>query len=203
MEVRASSLGKKSTAIVVQQVLRRFVRGACEGKAVQMDDKNTPSKPNLTAATRGHFKEEINELLTGLSTRMGGRFRDRESIHLSSAGWQALGLIFHDIIVRLKDDLSAMERDSVLEAIADIDWSRYNPDWIPLLGQAELDSDGREVADERGRKRVALSRGGRQTVWALADYMRDRSILASRLAQLEGGEEETTGAVKEPELELA
>jgi hypothetical protein len=91
----------------------------------------------------------------------------------------------------------------VLEAIADIDWSRYNPDWIPLLGQPEVDSDGREVTDERGRKRVALSRGGRQTVWALADYMRERSILASRLAQLGSGEEETTGAVKEPELELA
>lgn len=208
MEIRASSLGKKSTAIVVQQVLRRFVRGACEGKAVQMDDKNTPAKPNLTATTREYFRNEIEVMLAGISARMGDRFKDRESIHLSSAGWQAVGLIFHDVIVGLRGRLSAVERDSILGAIADIDWTRYNPDWIPLLGQPEIDKDGREVTDEIGRKRVALSRGGRQTVWALAEYMRAKSNLGPLLgARSEPNEndrqQERDVTERERELELA
>lgn len=204
MEIRASSLGKKSTAIVVQQVLRRFVRGACEGKAVQMDDKNSPANPNLTAETRAVFKQEIEDLLGGLTARMGERFRDRESIHLSSAGWQALGLVFNDVVVRLGNSLSPQERDTVLDGIASLDWSRFNPDWIPLLGQPEVSEDGREVTDAAGRKRVALGRGGRQTVWSLAEYMREKTVLGyflgTRIASLE---DEPVSISSEPELELA
>ncbi len=196
MEIRASSLGKKSTAIVVQQVFRRFVRGACEGKAVQMDDKNNPPNPRLTASTREYFCKEIEELLEGLSTRMGERFKNRDqmrdSINLSSAWWQALGLVFHDMIVRLKDNLAVDERDSTLTALAGIDWSRYNADWIPLLGQADLDENGNEVTDDQGRKRLALGRGGRQTVWALAEYMREKSLLGQLIASRTGSEGETS-----------
>jgi hypothetical protein len=181
MEVRASSLGKKSTAIVVQQVLRRFVRGATEGKSVQMDDKSTPNQPHLTAQTREQFKQEIEALLEGFSTRMGDRFLKRDSLHLSSAGWQALGLVFHDIMVRLKGNLTSDERDTILTDFASADWSRFNPDWIPLLGQPELDDSGSPVLDDKGRQRVALGRGGRQTVWAIADYLREKSILGRLL----------------------
>lgn len=181
MEVRASSLGKKSTAIVVQQVLRRFVRGATEGKAAQMDDKYTPSKPNLTAQTREFFKREIESLLEGLSARMEQRFVQRDSLHLSSAGWQAIGLVFHDIIVRLQDNLTSDERDTILTDIAAIDWGRHNPDWIPQLGQPELAPNGEPIVDDQGRPRVALGRGGRQTVWTMADYIREKSILTRLL----------------------
>lgn len=182
MEVRAASLGKKSTAIVVQQVLRRFVRGVTEGKTVQMDDKATPNQPHLTAATRELFLKEVEALLEGFSARMGPRFSQRDSLHLSSAGWQALGLAFHDVLVQLKGNLTTDERDTILAEIGEIDWSRYNPDWIPLLGQPELDEVGNPVTDEQGRPRVALGRGGRQTVWALADYIREKSILGRLIA---------------------
>jgi DNA-sulfur modification-associated len=181
MEVRAASLGKKSTALVVQQVLRRFVRGATEGKTAQMDDKYTPSNPHLTAETREFYKQEIEFLLEGLSTRMGEKFQQRDSLHLTSAGWQAIGLVFHDIIVRLKGNLTADERDTILTGMAVIDWGRHNPDWIPKLGQPELDAGGTPIADEQGRFRVALGRGGRQTVWTIADYIREKSILGRLL----------------------
>jgi hypothetical protein len=189
MEIRASSLGKKSSAIVVQQVLRRFVRGTTEGKAVQMDDKATPSQPYLSAQTREHFKDEIESLLEGLSARMGERFMRRDSLHLSSAGWQALGLVFHDLIIRLRGNITSDERDTILTDIATIDWSRSNPDWIPLLGQPELDETGKPVVDDEGRQRVALGRGGRQTVWAIADYIRQKSIVGRLLASRAGMEE--------------
>ncbi len=182
MEKRAASLGKRSTAIVVQQVLRRFVRGTTEGKIVQMDDKYNPQKPNLTPATREHFLKQLDLLLEGLSTRMGQRFGERDSIHLSSAGWQALGLVFHDLIVRLRDNLTSDERETVLTEIASIDWSRYNPDWIPSLGHAEIDPSGKPIVDGQGRTRVALGRGGRQTVWTLADYIREKSLLKRLVA---------------------
>ena len=182
MEMRAASLGKKSTAIVVQQVLRRFVRGATEGKIVQMDDKATPTEPHLSAATREAFLKDIEALLEGFSTGMEEHFTQRDGLHLSSAGWQALGLVFHDMLVTLKGKLTVEERSNVLAEIASIDWSRYNPDWIPLLGQPELDEAGNPVADTLGRPRVALGRGGRQTVWALADYMRNKSMLGRLLA---------------------
>jgi hypothetical protein len=182
MEKRAASLGKKSSAIVVQQVLRRFVRGATEGKAVQMDDKITPPNPNLTGSSREEFLKQIASLLEGLSTRMGERFSQRESIHLSSAGWQALGLVFHAMVVRLRGNLTSDERDTILSDVASLDWSRYNPDWIPRLGQAELDGLGHPVVDGQGRTRVALGRGGRQTVWTLAEYIEERSILGTLIA---------------------
>jgi hypothetical protein len=181
MEVRAASLGKKSTALVVQQVLRRFVRGVTEGKAAQMDDKYTPSSPNLTAATLAIYSGEIESLLEGISTRMGERFLRRDSLHLSSAGWQAIGLVFHDMIVQLRGNLTSDERDTVLTGIAAIEWGRHNQDWIPRLGQPELDPNGTPIVDDQGRPRVALGRGGRQTVWAIADYMREKSILGTLL----------------------
>jgi hypothetical protein len=147
-----------------------------------MDDKAHPVEPHLTAQTREQFVKDIETLLEGFSTRMGERFVQRDGLHLGSAGWQALGLVFHDMMVRLKGNVTPDERDAILTDIAAVDWSRYNPDWIPLLGQPELDDDGKPVVDSRGRPRVALGRGGRQTVWELADYIRGRSILSRLLA---------------------
>ena len=112
---------------------------------------------------------------------MGQRFVKRDSLHLSSAGWQAIGLVFHDILVRLRDKLTSDERDTILTDIAAIDWGRSNPDWIPRLGQPELDPNGQPIVDDQGHQRVALGRGGRQTVWTIADYIREKSILGRLL----------------------
>ena len=97
---------QESTAIVVQQVLRRFVRGATEGKAVQMDDKRRRASRTSPRRAENSSRMKIESLLEGLSTRMGERFLQRESLHLSSVGWQALGLIFHEMIIRLRGNLT-------------------------------------------------------------------------------------------------
>ena len=49
MEYKAASLGKKSTAVVVQQNMLRFVRGAVEGENALESTANAEMKsPNLT-----------------------------------------------------------------------------------------------------------------------------------------------------------
>jgi hypothetical protein len=48
METGRQSLGSKSTAVVVQSVLLRFVRGACEGGKAQKSNKVVVDHPNLS-----------------------------------------------------------------------------------------------------------------------------------------------------------
>jgi hypothetical protein len=179
METRSASLGAKSSAIVVQRVLLRFVRGACEGRYFQESNRDTNQSPNLTKKTFHEFKTELEGFIEGISREMGGsRFRDRDSVHLTAPGWQALGLIFHDMHVLLKKQLNPATGQQIHKRIADIDWTRSNRDWFGRIGEAEIDkTTGDALVDEHGRQRVALGRGGRQTVWAIAQYAREKTGL--------------------------
>ena len=95
MEHKAASLGKKSTAIVVQQNLLRFVRGATEG--VQFIEAKTNSEianPKLSEETFATFEDRMCDFLENFANAMGKeRFTDRESLHLTSPGWGALGAL--------------------------------------------------------------------------------------------------------------
>ncbi|HEX2449298.1 MAG TPA: DNA sulfur modification protein DndB [Methyloceanibacter sp.] len=128
---RRASLGGKSTELVVQTVLVRAVRGACEGRKFQESNLATTDEPNLTQVTFKSILASLDQFFSGIAERMGEeRFTDRQSLHLSSPGWQALGVIHHDIAFRLT--LDAVERAKVLDKIAGIDWSRFNKDWLTL-----------------------------------------------------------------------
>src|SRR5579875_1072381 len=180
---RAASLGGKSTELVVQTVLVRTVRGACEGRKFQEAHLASVDHPNLTRQTFNSLLSSIDEFFSGIAARMGEkRFADRQdSLHLSAPGWQALGIIHHDIAFKLR--LDAVERSKVLDRIAAIDWGRGNPDWQTLaIGHAEIDKKtGSTVKDSAGRVRVALTGAGRTTVQKLIDYIRDKTGLAVRL----------------------
>jgi hypothetical protein len=59
MEFKSASLGKKSTAIVVQQNLLRFVRGAAEGERFlegtnksELPSRTSPKKPSKSSRIR-------------------------------------------------------------------------------------------------------------------------------------------------------
>lgn len=188
--LRAASLGKKSTELVVQTVLVRMVRGACEGAKFQESDRTHVDAPNLTRETFHAFRDSISEHFTEIANRMGSRFSDRDSIHLTSPGWQALGVLHHDIWVRLR--LSKSERQWVYDAIGAIDWSRNNPDWIPMLGTAEISKmSGQPVVDSKGRPRVALGGSGRNNRQRLIDYLRAKTRIADRLSVLKDGTDDT------------
>lgn len=200
VELRAASLGSKSTAFVVQRVLLRFVRGACEGRRYQESDAARPNNPNLTRPNMRVVQTKLRAFLEGLDSRMGDqRFKDRDSLHLTAPGWQVLGLVFHDMEYKVQDELAPTEKDAIMEKLGEIDWSRYNPDWVPMLGEAELDRDGKPVLDSKGRGRVALSRAGRTTIASLLKYVREKTGLDKLIVPDQQGEE-TEPAETEEEL---
>jgi hypothetical protein len=129
-----ASLGSKSVALVTQQNLLRFVRGASEGDRfteaktnVDKDDaKRRMDEQNMEA-----FVQSFERLLGGMAASMGEeRFRDtKNGIHLSGPGWGALGTIFYDLDATLQvKDLDGMGR-----RMGEIDWQRSAPFWEDVM----------------------------------------------------------------------
>ena len=177
---RAASLGKKSTELVVQTVLVRFVRGALEGRTFQESNMATTESPNLTRETFATEMERLEGFLEAFADEMGSAFGDRDSLHLTSPGWQALGVFYNDIAHRLSLETDQLEEYA--RAAGRLDWSRYNADWIPMLGQAEIDKfTGSDVVDHAGRKRVSIAGAGRSNVQNILDYVRKKTGIADLL----------------------
>ncbi len=188
MDMRASSLAKQSKAIVVQQVLLRFVRGACEGATFQQSNHASTETPTLTHETYAGLSVQLESYLDALATKMGtARFADRDALHLTSPGWQVLGLVFHDLYVRLHASPSTVE--SIIQRLAAIDWSRFNPDWLSCLGEPEIDKKtGVPLEDAQGRFRVKVTRLGSAGIARLKDYVYDKTGLAVLTADLQKDE---------------
>lgn len=138
MEVGRASLGSKSTALVVQQNLLRFVRGAAEG------DRFTEAKPNveklqgnhLTEQNLDEFVDRVNRFLGGMATVLGNaRFSDtKNAVHLSGPGWGALGVVFNDLYAILGvEDAEGMGRK-----LGEIDWQRTAPFWSDAMREKEV-----------------------------------------------------------------
>ena len=136
MEERAASLGKKSTAAVVQAVLLRFVRGALEGEAYADNVKAPVADPRVTLGNVNEHVEHLAEFLDTFAQALPDRFAsDRRAVYLSSPGWQALGVIYNDVVFRLE----APDPLSFARALARIDWSREGPLWKDLMVASEND----------------------------------------------------------------
>lgn len=186
---RAASLGKKSTELVVQTVLVRFLRGATEGRRFQESNLSTVPSPNLTRETRNPILVSVEGFLTAFADEMGDAFKSRDSLHLTSPGWQALGVLHHDARFKLK--MSEAQVNEIARLAARIDWSRYNPDWIPMLGQPDVDKvTGAEVVDAAGRPRVSITGSGRYNVQMILDYLRSKAGIAEALKAVGGETEE-------------
>jgi DNA-sulfur modification-associated len=182
METRRQSLGSKSTAIVVQSVLLRFVRGACEGGKFQKSNNATVENPNLTRVSFTDTYERIAAFLETFEHQMGGkRFSDRQSLHLTSVGWQALGLTAHDLLFELPH-LDAIDRGRLAKEMAAIDWSRSNKDMLEIGVLSEVNGD------------IGLSGRGVAAVEALHNYIRKQTSLREMISAVEPASEivETT-----------
>jgi hypothetical protein len=131
MEFKAASLGKKSTAIVVQQNLVRFVRGAIEGELALESTANAEmNNPNLSEETLDHYQDRLQIFLTSFAKSMGSEaFADRERLHLTAPGWGALGALCHDFLVRLK----VPDLEAAAARLGKIDWRRTASIWKDVV----------------------------------------------------------------------
>jgi DNA-sulfur modification-associated len=199
VEHRAASLGKKSTALVAKQVLLRFVLGAIDGPAAQERLRDSGVDGALTRANLLSMRDQVEDYLINIANRMGERFKDHEMLHLTAPGWNALGVVFHDLNFILQHKLSDEQRSAIYDGIANIDWSRWNQDFIGYLGDAAVESGGlevkrgpgraqpidpstlKEVVDADGRKKLGTIYGGRRATTGLIQYIRLKSGLMAQL----------------------
>lgn len=169
MEYKASTLRRKSTALVVQSVLLRAVRGACEGREFQESNLAHPNNPTLTGDTFTSELESIHQHFEEIARRMGSHWARRGSLHLSAPGWQALGVLHHDINHRGLQ-LSDYQRAVIYDAIGEIDWSRTGPQWS---GEAHL--------GQMGENGLTITGAGRSNVKAILDFLRAKTGLKTLL----------------------
>jgi hypothetical protein len=181
METKAASRGKKSTAIVVQAVFLRAVRGACEGRDFHESNLAQAPDPALTDATFQAELDSLSSFFTEVAHRMGKqRWTQTDSLHLTAPGWQALGVIHHDMNHR-GIDLSPSEKIHIYDVIAGIDWSRTNKAWVDeaALGQWAMPKGGTT-------EQVVILGAGRNNTQAIIDYLRKATGLQSKLNALAG-----------------
>jgi hypothetical protein len=193
---RTATLGGKATELVTQKHLLKFVRGALEGREAQDSDKKRVENPQLVNSTFEMYYVKLESYLNLLEEAMTPpRFADRSSIHLTSGGWQVMGIIFHDLEFLLK--ANDMAKSQIIQRLAVIDWTRYNPFWIGLLGEKEVDA-------QTGRERLGkTTKWGRKVKQQLLDYVRGQCGIKSEVEPLEPSEEPDAMAVPEEELVTA
>jgi DndB-like DNA-sulfur modification-associated protein len=164
MEQRSMTLGKKSTALTTQNLLIRFVFAATEGSLYRKANSDSGAtnkfKPDAIADTIMGLDLFVN----ALADSMGDNFGRRGHLHLTSQGWQALGMIYHDMHTTLNGQLTADAEASIVAKIAAIDWSRENAAWFDFFLVREENAAGEEV--------VKVQRGGSHLVHKLRDYIR-------------------------------
>ncbi len=176
MQHSGASLGKKSTALVVRRSLLGFVTIAAEGeKALQGAKNERVRNPRTTQDNIEEVRERIDGFLSRFAEAMGGRFTDANSIHLTRLGWEAIAMIAHEVAVAA--DLPDEQIQSCADALAEVDWSRTNPDWFNMIGVAEQDANGKPVLDDQGRERVVITGGkGDQGLRRTIAYLRKRVL---------------------------
>lgn len=110
------------------------------------------------------------------------RWTNRESLHLSAPGWQALGVLYHDLYHRGLP-LSHEQRQAMIDAIADVDWSRYTEDWVRAgLGVWAAPKEG-------DRMQVVIRGAGRSNTQAIINRLRAVTQLAALLEPDESDDE--------------
>ena len=176
MQFSGNSLGKKSTALVVRRVLHGFVTVAAEGdKALQGSKSADIRGPRTNQHNLVEVREAIGDFLTRFAAAMGGRFTDSTSIHLTRLGWEAIGMIAHEAVV--KSRLTEPQLERCIAALAEVDWSRTNRDWFGMIGIAEQNEDGLPLLDEQERERVVIIGGkGDQGLKKAIAYLRKKAV---------------------------
>lgn len=176
MQEKAASLGKKSKEIVVQPVLLRFVRAAIEGQASVEGGRNVAIKnPNLTASRAPEIRADLADFLNTLAAAMGPAWSDRSSMHLSSPGWQTIGVLYHDMAFRLGKGPGDLKKFA--GAVARLDWRRDGELFRPFMTE--------KVGDD-GSVALMLNSAGASVRRALVKACREKLGLDDIFGEDEG-----------------
>jgi hypothetical protein len=133
----------------------------------------------LTDATFQAELSSISSFFTEIAHRMGNvRWTQNDSLHLTAPGWQALGVIHHDINHRGLH-FSPSEKSPIFDLIGGIDWSRSNKAWVDdtALGQWAVPKGGTT-------EQVVILGAGRNNTQAIIDYLRKMTGLQAKLDAL-------------------
>jgi hypothetical protein len=139
---------------VVKKVLLKAVRGACEGRDFQENNKLSTDSPNL---------REIYH-------RMGVKWADtdRNSLHLSAPSWATWGILHFDMF-HSGLNLSASEQARIYDIVANINWTRKNREWADEVKLGAW--DGNEV----------VLGAGRTNAQNMIDFVRRKTGLQAKL----------------------
>ena len=172
MERRTASLGKHASGVVTQPVLLRFVRGACEGESVQESNSAFPSNPFMQQHKADDAVERLSAFVDSFADELGPNFADRNSLHLSSAGWQAIGIVFHDVTHRLH----GTDPLKVARALGKLDWRRSAELWKGMTVEKVLAS---------GEKELVIRQAGASARREVVRLLRSRLGIDKLLAEVQ------------------
>jgi hypothetical protein len=171
LESGKANVGKNSNAFVTEAMLYRTVRGACEGEAAQETNAVDIENANLTPTTYQREYAQIASFFTDLANAMGSQWLDKDGVHRTAAGWQALGVICNDVY-HGDLNLSPEGQATVFARLGQLDWNRRAEHWA----QANIGE-----YDEEGR--LVFHKAGRSTRHNLIAYLRDVTGLKDAIEQ--------------------
>lgn len=133
---------KRQRFALNEERMARIVRGVAEGIGVGAPVTQRSKAPNLTTKNVVEYTIKMQEFFAHFAKKMGSSFYDHSGVHVIQAGYNAIALILHTKSHGRFDLLSSTEIKLYAEAMASIDWSRSNTDWIGVVFAAREDGNG-------------------------------------------------------------
>jgi hypothetical protein len=177
-------------AVVTKITLTKAVRAGVEGPGSHVDHySDAVASPHLTLGNLGEHEHRLADYFTKIARQMGPKFNAKGSIHLSTPGWIAMGLVYHDLYHgNLTVDLGEAERDQFISRIGQINWSPSNPEFLRFLGTAATDKNtGNHATDDETGAPVLRMFGGSKAFYNLAGYIRYKIGLTPLLKEAQFG----------------
>jgi hypothetical protein len=117
------------------------------------------------------IEDELDRLmrfLDAIQQKMGPAWDDRTSLHLSSPGWQALGVIYNDLVHLLR----VPDFEATAGALARVNWSRSAPIWKEIVVERTKDD---------GTAELVLGSAGANNRRAMIKVLREQLGIADRV----------------------
>jgi hypothetical protein len=192
VDQRGAATPRKGT-LVTKITLVKMARAAIEGPGSHVDHyTDSVGSPNLQSTNLTEHQLRLANFLELIAKQMGPLFSKPGSILLSTPGWIALGLVYHDIYSgNLKVELSEGEKEKFVTRIGKIDWSPSNPDFLKFLGSQATDkTTGKPAIDPQTGHPVLRMFGGSKAFYNLAGYIRYKIGLTDLLTEPQFGNPE-------------